>query len=369
MNIMQRVVPAGTASHELLIPGSASPSAAQASTSETRRVSLARFAWFVIVYNVAVIGWGAYVRATGSGNVCGSYWPLCNGEVVPTTTHKQTMIEFSHRVTSGAALVLVAVLLVWCWRSTAKGEWPRGSVVAAAALLLNEALLGALLVLVDHLGSLSQSATHALFLCLHFGNTLCLLAALALTARWLSSSYARFAFVRTPYQLIATSVGLLSIMVVGISGSLAGLGDILFPADSLRQAFLKDFSSSSPTLLRLRTLHPIAAVIGSLYVLWLFLAFWRKREHSRWLVVLPVTLTTQISLGVVNVMLLAPIWLQMTHLLVAEIFWIVFVLASADQLLASRQLGAFSGTNGTVTSRSLACRTTNRASRGGGLSL
>jgi heme A synthase len=199
-------------------------------------------------------------------------------------------------------------------------------------LLFNEALLGALPVLVDHLDGLSQSTTHALFLCLHFGNTLCLLAALASTARRLSGTYPRVAFVRTPYQLIATGLGLLSVMSSGITGPLASLGDTLFPADCLNHAILEDFSSSSPTLLRLRALHPIAAAIGSLYVLWLLQTSLQKEEHSPWLFLLPITLTAQIALGVVNVMLLAPVRPQMTHLLVAETLWIFLILASANQL-------------------------------------
>jgi len=80
---------------------------------------LARFAWFVVSYNVAVILWGALVRATGSGAGCGSHWPLCNGEILPTSAKIQTLIEFTHRVTSGLSLVLMAILLVWCWRRTA----------------------------------------------------------------------------------------------------------------------------------------------------------------------------------------------------------------------------------------------------------
>jgi len=332
--IMQRVAPAPNASHELIGTGVFNRDTARAAIPETGRVSLARFAWLVVAYNVAVIVWGAYVRATGSGAGCGSHWPLCNGEFLPTTPQTQTVIEFTHRVTSGVSLVLVAMLLIWCWRRTAKGSWPRYSAIAAAVLLFNEALLGALLVLVDHVGGLNRHATHALFLCLHFGNTLLLLAALALTASWLSNRDRRFGFVRRPYQTIAAGLGLVSVMVIGITGSLASLGDTIFPADSLRNAVLEDFSSSSPTLLRLRVLHPIAAVIGSLYVLWLLRVFWRKRERSTCMSLLLITLTGQIALGAMNVILLAPVWLQMTHLLVAEIFWILLVLASADQLFA-----------------------------------
>src|SRR5437667_4108413 len=267
--VKEKVAPAADPNHEPIGTSVFNRNAARASISEIGRVPLAHFAWFVVAYNITVIVWGAYVRATGSGAGCGSHWPLCNGEFLPTTPQTQTVIEFTRRVTSGVSLVLVAIFLIWCWRRTAKGDWPCYSAVAAALLLFNEALLGALLVLVDHLGGLDRSATHALFLCLHFGNTLLLLAALALTASWLSNRDRRFGVVPRLYQTIATGLGLVSVMVIGMTGSLASLADTIFPADSLRHAVLEDFSSSSPTVLRLRVLHPIAAVIGSLYVSWL----------------------------------------------------------------------------------------------------
>jgi len=167
--------------------------------------------------------------------------------------------------------------------------------------------------------------------------------------------------------MIAMGLGLVSVMVIGMTGSLATLGDTMFPADSLRHAVSQDFSSSSPTLLRLRVLHPIAAVIGSLYVLCLLRVFWRKQERSTWTSLLFITLTGQIALGAMNVILLAPVWLQMMHLLVAEMFWILLVLASADQLFSindsdvppSRKKSAPANWN-------LALKTTGFISRRGG---
>jgi cytochrome c oxidase assembly protein subunit 15 len=313
--------------------------ATRPSISKIGRVSRARFACFVVAYNITVIIWGAYVRAAGSGAGCGSHWPLCNGEFLPATPQTQTMIEFTHRVTSGLSLVLVAILLIWCWRRTTKGDWPRYSAVAATVLLFNEALLGALLVLLDHVGGLDRAATHALFLCLHFGNTLLLLAALALTAWWLSDGDRRLSVVARPHQAIATGLGLVSVMIIGMTGSLASFVDTIFPADSLPHEVVQDFSSSSHILLRLRVLHPIAVVIGSVYVLWLLQTFWRKQEGSPWMHLLTVTLTAQIAVGAMNVILLAPVWVQMTHLLVAEMFWILLVVASADQLFANHHSG------------------------------
>ena len=94
---------------------------------------LARFAWFVLAWNVVVILWGAYVRATGSGAGCGAHWPLCNGEVVPRAPTAAMLIEFSHRLSSGLALVAVIVLAVWIWRTVAAGHpaTPRGRCVAS----------------------------------------------------------------------------------------------------------------------------------------------------------------------------------------------------------------------------------------------
>jgi cytochrome c oxidase assembly protein subunit 15 len=291
-----------------------------------------RFAWLVVAYNIAVTLWGAYVRATGSGAGCGSRWPLCNGQLLPSAAQSQTLIEFTHRVTSALALVLVFALVVWCWRKTSKGDWARYAVVCAGVLLLNEALLGALLVLLDYVG-VDKSAGHAAFLCLHLGNTLLLLAALALTAKGLSSGE-RFAWVAKLRESIVIGIGLAAVVTIGMTGSLAALADTIFPVESLRSSLLQDFSPTSHFLLRLRLLHPITAAVGAIYVLWVVLKFSKKLDRSEWaLSAIGTTLTLQIGLGVLNILLLAPIWLQMAHLFVADIFWILLVVASAELCL------------------------------------
>jgi len=176
-----------------------------------------------------------------------------------------------------------------------------------------------------------------------------------------------FSAVRMPYLTIATMLGLVSVMVIGMSRALVSLGDTLFPADSLRHAVVQDFSSSSHILLRLRLLHPIAVVVGSIYVLWLVHAFWRKRERSPWMAPLTVALAAQIVLRAMNVSLRAPVWLQFTHLLVAEIFWILLVLASADQSLATHRSGVpLSRKKRTAANWRLGFKTADYISRGGG---
>src|SRR5204862_3551323 len=81
-----------------------------------------RYAWAVVAYNVAVVLWGAFVRATGSGAGCGNHWPLCNGAIAPQSPTLATIIEFTHRATSGVDLVLVAILAWWAFRAFPRGH-------------------------------------------------------------------------------------------------------------------------------------------------------------------------------------------------------------------------------------------------------
>src|SRR6202051_9494 len=204
------------------------PKTALLSNPRARGISyVARFAWTALYWNVAVVLWGAYVRATGSGAGCGNRWPLCDGDVVGASANGQTIVEFTHRITSVISLLVVTGLVIWCWRVTKKGDWARYSAVLAAASLANEALLGAALVLLKHVGN-DQSAGRILFLCLHFGNTLLLLATLSLTANWLSNGSRSFTLIANWRQVSSIGLGLLATMVTGVIGAVAALADTLF---------------------------------------------------------------------------------------------------------------------------------------------
>jgi heme a synthase len=298
-----------------------------------------RFAWTALYWNVAVVLWGAYVRATGSGAGCGNRWPLCDGDVVGASAKGQTIVEFTHRITSVISLLMVTGLVFWCWRVTKKGDWARYSAVLAAALLANEALLGAALVLLKHVGN-DQSASRVLLLCLHFGNTLLLLATLSLTANWLSNGSRSFTLIGQWRQVGCIGLGLLATMVTGITGAVTALADTLFPSTSLASSLAQDFSSHSPALLRVRLLHPAVAMITACYALWVI---WRssagRNRISRSAIALITLLSVQVAMGVTNILLLAPVWIQIAHLFVADALWILLVLASADLVLEPTKEG------------------------------
>ena len=285
--------------------------------------TLVRFGWAVVAYNVLVILWGALVRATGSGAGCGNHWPLCNGQVIPLSPRVDTIIEFTHRCMTGGSTFLVVGLLVWTFRGTVKGHAARAFAVASMLLLLNEAFLGALLVKLGYVTG-NQSMGRVVVLSIHLSNTLLLLAALTLTARLLTTGQ-RWAELRArKTKKVWAFLGLGATLVVGVSGSLAALGDTLFPASSLRAAFAQDFAADSPWLLRLRGLHPVSAVVAAAFVLWL-IGQARRAGEGKLAAIVVALLGFQFALGLADVLLLAPVWMQILHLLGADLYWVALV--------------------------------------------
>ena len=296
-------------------------------------MSLARFAWGVLACNIGVILWGAYVRASGSGAGCGSHWPLCNGEVIPREASVTTLIEFSHRLTSGVALLLVVALLVWTRRATPPGHPARAGVLWSLVFMLTEAAVGAGLVLFRLVAD-NASMARAMFMAAHLVNTFVLIAWIALTAWWLSGG----APVRLARRGTAALVGALAVglLATGTSGAVAALGDTLFPAGSLRESLAADLSATSHLLIRLRVLHPAIAVAAGLA---LALAAVRlpvpgDRAGLRLARLVAALVAVQLAAGLVNVIMLAPVWLQMVHLVLADAVWIAFVLLGARALAA-----------------------------------
>jgi heme a synthase len=302
-------------------------------------LALRRFSWAVLVYFIVVILWGTLVRATGSGAGCGAHWPLCNGTVLQHSPRVDTMIEFTHRITSGISLLSVIGLLIWSYAGTVRGHLARAFAIAAVVFTLLEAVLGALLVKLGYTAQ-SQSPMRPAFLALHLANTLLLLAALTLTAHLLGR---RKGFLRGSVRLVApigAIVVVLAAMTVGVTGSLAALGDTLFPESSLSQALAQDFSATSGWLLRWRWMHPTIAIIGGVFLIWLLASAAKSRTHfnNRRLCTLVVALLAAVyTLGVLDVVLLAPLWIQVAHLLVADTLWASLVVLTARLTLQPRE--------------------------------
>jgi len=291
----------------------------------------AKYTWGVLVYNLGVILWGAYVRATGSGAGCGQHWPTCHGEVIPLDPSIKTLIEYSHRLTSGLALVSVLVMLFWAYKAFPKGHPVRKGTWMSVIFMCTEGGLGAGLVLLE-LVATDTSMLRVLSMGLHLTNTFLLLASLSLVAWW---SAGGGDFKLTGHGLYGRKIylGLAVVLLIGVTGAITALGDTLFPPEQIGAGLVADGEGGVYFLKRLRVLHPAIAASFGLYFVYLGIFFRRDkfdRSTQKTAGVLVVIYLLQLCMGLTNIALKVPIWTQMLHLLFADIVWISLVILGAN---------------------------------------
>ena len=278
-----------------------------------------RFAWLTLAITVVVIVWGAVVRATGSGAGCGSHWPLCNGDVVPLAPTTSTVIEFTHRLTSGLALVLSVVMFVWARRLFPPRHRARTWAGAALGFMLGEAAIGAGIVLLELVEN-NTSALRAIYQGVHLTNTMFLVGAMTATIRYSGTGVLGYSGIQVlgfagvrPRVLVTLAL----MILVAAFGAIVALGDTLFPHATLSEGIAADFDSTSHFLIRLRIWHPILAAAASLLAVFTFRS-----------ALITTLVLAQVGLGVLNLMMLAPLPLQMAHLVGSNVLWIAMVWAA-----------------------------------------
>jgi heme A synthase len=288
----------------------------------------ARYAWGVLSYNIAVVLWGAVVRATGSGAGCGNHWPLCNGAVMPQIEEMKTVVEFAHRAMTGIDGPLVLLLVIWAFRAFPKGHPARLGATLSGIFLIVEALIGAALVKLDMVAG-NTSPMRGYWISMHLINTLTLLACLTLTAWW-GGGRPRVRFAGPAVRPVLISAGVM--LLLAVTGAIAALGDTLFPSQSLAAGFAQDLDPAASVLLKLRALHPAIAALAAAWLVF-FLATTPRGQATPYVRLTAVLLGAQLAAGVVNLLLLAPVWMQIVHLLLADLLWIALVLLCAARLV------------------------------------
>lgn len=294
--------------------------------------AFSRVAFLVLFVNILVILWGAYVRATGSGAGCGSHWPLCNGEVIPRSLELETKIEFTHRLSSGVAFLGVVFQYLFARKLFDSRSPIRRYSFISLILIVLEALIGAGLVLFEWVAD-DASLGRAVSISVHLINTLLLLAALSLT--WWASLVIESNELPSTKDKITLKVFVpIVVLFLGVSGAIAALGDTLFPANSLFEGIAQDFSETAHFLIRLRVYHPLIAVLaggGVIYFLATRIMNNTLSKKNKQLTIGVIVLGgLQIVLGFINLRLMAPVWMQLVHLLVADLLWITYVLLLAS---------------------------------------
>lgn len=280
-----------------------------------------RLSFLAIYYTVFVIVWGAWVRHSRSGAGCGDHWPLCDGAVIPGFEQLTTVIEWTHRLSSGIYGIIILALVIYAWRSSATS--PRAKRLAVATLLFTivEALIGAVLVkrglVVDN-----SSAERAVVITLHLCNTFLLLGSLTLFHHALRGKVLHFK--------MFSHLTALSLAWIGVAclGAIASLSNSLYPSESLVTGIIADFSSESPWLLRLRILHPLFATLTAVITyVYCTLRFSTNFDGQ----IVKLLITASILTGFLNILLHAPVALALIHLGLANFIWIFFIRLHTQQ--------------------------------------
>lgn len=284
-------------------------------------------AWLFLAYLIGVILFGAYVRISHSGDGCGSNWPTCHGEVVPASPSAETLVEFTHRLTSGLCGLLGLGLLFWAWRLHGPGPVTR-AVALTMLFIVFEGAIGAGLVLGGLVAS-DDSAARAIVIAMHLANTLALTAFASLAA-WRSSQPDLSEFL--PRRRRAFAIGIALVVLTAGTGAVTALGDTLFPRDvsigpGLFAKLGDDLSAGNHFLVRLRIVHPALAVIAAGYLLWLLGS---EAGRSAWARAAMYLVAAEVCVGFLSIALSAPAWIQIVHLLVAQVMWMALIVGAAS---------------------------------------
>lgn len=307
--------------------------------AETKMSAFAKFAWFTLGYNMLVILWGVFLRASKSGDGCGEHWLTCNGELIPSAPQFKTIIEFSHRMTTAVDGLIMLVLLGWAikiWRGkqSLQSRQVLYAAIGSFIFVITEAAVGAGLVLT---GNTAEAVTDVrpLWAMGHLINTFILLGFLTMTA-WYATRERRYLPGISVGVGVLIGLGVAALLIVGLSGSLAALSNMLFPSGSLAEGLAKDLNPTSNLILRLRLSHPIMSVLTSVYLIFLAGVLSSRspkdRNLKRWSNVVSILVIVQVIFGGATLLSLGPIVMQLGHLILADAVWASFVLLIASFL-------------------------------------
>ena len=305
-----------------------------------------KLVWGFWGYLIVVILFGAWVRITGSGAGCGAHWPSCNGEIIPINPSLETIIEFSHRLTSGMCGVFGIGFLLYGWKRFGSSHIVFRSLLLTFFFILFEGAIGAGLVLKELVVN-DDSAARAIVISLHLVNTFLLTGSVTAAALFASPKHRNVFVVSLTTKRLLYTAGVLMV-AVAMAGAVTALGDTLFPPDvtsggSIFAHIKEDLDVTSHFLVRLRIIHPFLAVFFGVLCIIVGLFVYIESEETnkmvaKWGRLFAIVCLLEILIGVATIWLAAPGYMQLIHLFFAQVLWTIWVLLfflTKDQKAAS----------------------------------
>jgi len=292
-------------------------------------VKLISYTKLGIVLSILSILAGAFVRATGSGDGCGSTWPTCKGKIIPQLSDTSEIIEFSHRSISGILLIVTLIIFTKS-RNMSKGSIIRTTVNFLTFFVVFEAAIGAVIVLYEWVG-LNSSLPRIVAVPIHLVNTFGLLACYAILYKVLLNNFKNIKQLWDRRFVFVAFLFLLS----GATGSITALADVLFPSASFYEGLMEDFDRTSELLTRLRILHPIVAI--GLSVALIIESRKIQKDYKIDVKFLQLLVIVAVTLGVLNVLSNIVLLLSIFHLAIADLLWITYIYVSMDKIKINQQ--------------------------------
>ena len=298
-----------------------------------------RYSLVLLIATVFVIIFGAFVRASLSGDGCGTGWPICDGGVLPVGAELKTYIELTHRATSGLLLIGVFAMAIWSIRLFEKGHPARKAAIGAFAFTLFSALIGAILVkfkYVTHDASLGRAITMPL----HLVNTFALMASLALMVH-LARGGQRASFKGQGGLGSAFLWTIGSFFMLGMTGAVSAMGKTAFQtklagANTFLERIQMHVGDQAHPVLKGGLLHPLMAMAAGLILIFTCRLASERRAGDPWVEhwsSLTIWLYVgQMLFGIVNLVASAPVWMQLTHLGLALANWIALVMLAVHAM-------------------------------------
>lgn len=282
--------------------------------------SLRRLALASTVATFLLVAIGGLVRATKSGLGCGTHWPDCAGDAIPFFGSRAVVIEFSHRLMAAVVIVLLAILVVVAWRQRDTSRKIMWTSIAAFALVMSQAVLGAIVVWLE----LKAEAV-----VLHLATAMALVAVLIYLT--VTASATEGSFVPAPDRGVArqariAALGVLVLLLVGSYVTGRGAGYVFPDWPLMDGRLLPDLAVGSSAI---HFLHRALAALAGVVVFVVGIAIARRKAElptqARFAHAAMGLFALQVLIGAMNVWNPPPgITNELfvtAHLLVAALIW------------------------------------------------
>jgi heme a synthase len=292
-----------------------------------KQYRLLRFlAWLTVFGSYLMLLMGAIVSITESGQGCGNTWPICKGQLIPSSVSIATVIEYSHRIVSSGVGFLILILAIWAWFLFWGERRVRWLAFYSLFFVVLQGALGAMTVVFQ--GDFERKAA----LALHFGFALISFASVVLLVIELARTTKKVTITRYPvpnWFSVLLWIYLIYTYIVVYTGALVRHTNATMACGYHFPLCGPQYFPGFSSMAGIQMLHRYAAGllwVGMLVLLLVILVKYPKRrqlKNAAWLGF--ILLTLQAVSGIVTVMMGGQLVPALIHTTIISLFFTVLL--------------------------------------------